>query len=210
MARLVMVEGLPGSGKTTAAAHLNHWLAGRGVAVHHFAEGRTDHPVDLEQVAVLAPTDLALLRRDFPDEADELAHAAVPSVDHWLVPERERPAWSAELRQRLRDLDGYDGAITHDVHSRVLLERWQRFGERHGRDAGVYLFECVLIQNPVCALMARFDRPAAAVEAHIRALVEATSALQPVLVHLDAGDPAGVLADVAGERPGEWLDFVVS
>ena len=70
MAQLVMVEGLPGSGKTTASGFINGWLVDRHVPVHHFTEGRTDHPVDLEQVAVLTGLQLARLRSDLPDEAD--------------------------------------------------------------------------------------------------------------------------------------------
>ena len=212
VAQLVMVEGLPGSGKTTTAARLHHRLAGRGVEVHHFAEGRTDHPVDLEQAAVLSPGELDRLRCDFPDEAGSLAQAASRCGDSWLVLDRERAGWSAALRDRLREHDGYDGAVTPDRHAQVLLERWQRFGRRHaaGSDPGVYLFECVLLQNPVCALMARFDRTPAQVEAHVRALAEAVTAMDPVLVHLDAGDPAVVLAAAAAERPAEWLDLVVS
>ena len=209
MAQLVMVEGLPGSGKTTASGFINGWLADRHVPVHHFPEGRTDHPVDLEQVAVLTSQQLERLRSDLPDEADALTAAAERVDDLWLVRDRERPGWSDRLRDRLRELDSYDGAVTHDVHTRVLLHSWQRFAEHRARETGVFLFECVLIQNPMCALLARFDRPEAAVEAHIRRLADLTAGMDPLLVYLDAGDPATVLEAAAAERPAEWLELVI-
>src|SRR6478609_11359782 len=55
---LVMVEGLPGSGKSTTSHAIAAWLADHQVAAEHWAEGRTDHPVDFEQVAVLSRGDL--------------------------------------------------------------------------------------------------------------------------------------------------------
>lgn len=209
MAQLVMVEGLPGSGKTTASGFINGWLTDRQVPVHHFSEGRTDHPVDLEQVAVLTEGQLERLRRDLPDEAGDLTAAAERVDDLWLIRHRERPAWSSRLRDRLRELDSYDGAVTHDVHTRVLFDSWQRFAEQRARESAVFLFECVLIQNPMCALLARFDRPEAAIEAHIRRLAEVTAGMDPLLVYLDAGDPAAVLEAAAAERPAEWLEFVI-
>ena len=47
---LVMVEGLPGSGKSTTAHGIAAWLVEQQVPVEHWAEGRVDHPVDFEQV----------------------------------------------------------------------------------------------------------------------------------------------------------------
>jgi hypothetical protein len=44
-ARLILIEGMIGSGKTTTAAQLADRLAGRGVDVRMFAEGAADHPI---------------------------------------------------------------------------------------------------------------------------------------------------------------------
>jgi hypothetical protein len=44
-ARLVLIEGMIGSGKTTTATWLAGWLASQGDEVRMFAEGAADHPV---------------------------------------------------------------------------------------------------------------------------------------------------------------------
>ena len=209
MAQLVMVEGLPGSGKSTTAAFVEGWLAQRGVPVRRYAEGRTDHPIDFEQVAVLTGAQLEQVLGDFPAERSELACAAQRRDDVWLVRDRERAHWPARLRERLRALDAYDGDVPPQVHTRVLQDSWRRFADAVRDERAVYVVECVFLQNPGCALLARHDRPAGELAAHVRALAEAAAPLDPLLVHLDAGDPAPVLAATAAQRPPEWLDFVI-
>ena len=208
MSRLVLVEGLPGAGKTTTARLVEEQARTRGLDARHFGELRTDHPVDFEGVALLSRDDLAALCRDFPAHADSLAEAAEPRDGYWLVRDRERAGWPEALRAVLRTRDAYDGAITPDLHRRALLDSWQRFAAAAADDPSVHVFECVLVQNPVCALMARFDRPPAEVEAHIGRLAATVAGLDPVLVYLDAGDPEAVLTAAAAERPPEWIDFV--
>ena len=209
MTGVIMVEGLPGSGKSTTAQGLGDWLAAQGLPVEHYAEGRVDHPVDFEQVAVLTNDDLVGLLGELPGEAQALIGAAERAGDAWIVRHGRRPGLPRSLVRRLRAFDCYDGDITPELHSRVLAESWRRFG--HGTPpSAVQVWECVLLQNPVCALVARFDQPTQVLERHVRGLVEAVSPLAPALVYLDPGDPAAVLERAAAERPQEWVDGVIA
>ena len=59
--RMILVEGMIGSGKTTTAGRLGDWLSGRGEDVRAFDEGAADHPIRTRRVdellAVPAPGD---------------------------------------------------------------------------------------------------------------------------------------------------------
>ena len=48
--RLILIEGMIGSGKTTTAGHLADWLARRGERVRAFGEGAADHPIRTRRV----------------------------------------------------------------------------------------------------------------------------------------------------------------
>jgi hypothetical protein len=48
--RLILVEGMIGSGKTTTAGHLADWLSRRGEDVRAFDEGDADHPIRTRRV----------------------------------------------------------------------------------------------------------------------------------------------------------------
>jgi len=54
--RLILVEGMIGSGKTTTAGHLADWLSRRGEDVRAFDEGAADHPVRTRRVDELLAT----------------------------------------------------------------------------------------------------------------------------------------------------------
>ena len=48
--RLILIEGMIGSGKTTTAERLADWLSGRGEDVRAFDEGAADHPIRTRRV----------------------------------------------------------------------------------------------------------------------------------------------------------------
>lgn len=205
----MLVEGLPGSGKTTTGRLIEDWAHARTLPAQYFGEGRADHPADFEEVAMLSDADLHGMCREFPAEADSLTEAAERRDGYWLVRERERGSWPEALRAVLRTRDAYDGDVAPDLHRRALLDSWRRFADTTTTDPSIYVFECAFIQNPVCSLLARFDQPWALIEEHIHELASAVAAMDPVLVYLDAGDPERVLTAAAAERPAAWLDFVI-
>lgn len=211
-----MVEGLPGSGKSTTAHGIAAWLAEQQVEVEHWAEGRVDHPVDFEQVAVLDPARLEVmataLAQEAPGSEQALLGAAERFGEVWVVRHQLHPTLPAAVVDRLRRHDAYDGDVSADVHTTVLTESWRRFGQGDpaGRRAPVQVWECVLLQNPGCALVARADLPVEVLSAHVAGLVDAVREHAPALVYLDTGEPRAALERAAAERPAEWLEAVVA
>lgn len=206
---LILVEGLPGSGKSTTAEGLARWLTEEcGHPAQHWPEGRIDHPVDFEQVSVLTADQLRELRSAYPDAAGAVRNAATADGERWLVRRAAHPELPAGLLDELSRHDAYDGEIDATTHHEVLSASWERFGSTPPLEA-TQVWECVLIQNPVCTFVARFDQPAEALQEHVAGLVDSVAEHRPALVYLDMGDPAEPLARAAEERPAEWLDAVI-
>ena len=205
---IVLVEGLPGSGKSTQAGELAGWLSASGLGVQQWAEGRPDHAVDCENVSLLSDDAFARIRHEDPESWRELRARAERYPDVWLVRRTDELKLPEPLAAQIRSLDAYDGMIPPELHARVLSESWRRYGS--GVPASdVQIWECVLIQNPVCAFIARFDQPAASLTAHVQGLVDAVRDHRPILVYLDPGEPEAVLRRAAADRPQWWLDFVI-
>src|SRR6056297_2748556 len=49
--RLIIVEGLPGSGKTTVSKIINEYLINKNIDTRYFQEGDLDHPADYDGVS---------------------------------------------------------------------------------------------------------------------------------------------------------------
>lgn len=100
----------------------------------------------------------------------------------------------------------YDG-LPWDTEAPLMLDRWRQFVREADADA-VYVFNCVLLQNPMCETMMRFGMTEAQSAAHIRAIAEIIAPLEPVVVYLHNDDVAQTVQRTAQERP-DWLDAVI-
>ena len=89
-----------------------------------------------------------------------------------------------------------------------ILEKWRAFTERADKDT-VYVFNCVLLQNPMCETMMRFGMEAAASQTYISEIAEVIRPLSPVVVYINPPSARGAVDRVLAERGGGWLDTVI-
>ncbi len=88
-----------------------------------------------------------------------------------------------------------------------MLNKWRQFVQEADSDT-VYVFNCVLLQNPMCETMMRFGMTEAESAAHIRAITEIIAPMEPTVIYLHNDDVAKSVRRAAAERPG-WLDAVI-
>ena len=209
--KLILIEGIPGSGKTTTARFVCDWLEKRGKHPALFLEGDWHHPADYESVACLTGSEYTELLAQFPDQADFLAHQAWQEDGEWFFRYHElqyehgdhRPA---ALFETLARFEIYN--LPADRHRRLLLKSWQKFAARAATEDLVYVFECCFLQNPTTTLLAWHNLPEAAVRHHVLSLAQAVGPLQPKLIYLARQDVAATLESSRAERPQGWADFV--
>lgn len=101
----------------------------------------------------------------------------------------------------------YDG-LPWAEEAPVMLDKWRQFVREAEADT-TYVFNCVLLQNPMCETMMRFGLPLEASAAHIRRIAEIIAPLSPCVVYLRPADIAETVRRAAAERPG-WLDGVIA
>ncbi|MBQ2954066.1 MAG: hypothetical protein IJE07_11060 [Clostridia bacterium] len=100
----------------------------------------------------------------------------------------------------------YDG-LPWETEAPLMLDKWRRFVREADPDTA-YVFNCVLLQNPMCETMMRFGMPEEASAAHILAIAEIIAPMEPVVVYLHNDDVAQTVQRTAQERPG-WLEAVI-
>lgn len=181
--RLFIVEGLPCSGKSTLARYLAGLLAERG-KVRCVDEGTGDHPADWELHA-LAPVGMVSDREE-------------------IVP---LARFSGAGRERLMPYKLYDG-LPWERERPLMLDKWRSFVSTAEAGA-VYVFNCVLLPNPMCETMMRFGFPEETSRSYIEEIAGIIRPMEPVVVYLRNDDIAASVRRAAAERPG-WLEDVVA
>lgn len=209
--QFILVEGIPGSGKTTAARFVCEWLAQQGHQPALFLEGDWNHPADYESVACLDESEYAALREQFPACVDFLARQARYENGEWFFSYRKMQHESGELIpgalfDALARYEIYDLPV--EKHLRLMRQGWQNFANRAQTESLTYVFECCFLQNPFTTLLARYNLSTTAVCRHILGLSAIIQPLRPRLIYLAQSDPRAALEKVRNERPQDWADYV--
>ena len=210
--KLILVEGLPGSGKTTTAVFIAEWLQRRGVETAVFLEGNLDHPADFESIACLDAQEYANLKAQFPDYKDFLERQVlIDGDDHFFryrALQQSIPTLPEALIAALAHYEIYE--LSADKFRRLLLKRWQRFADSAAASTVTYIFECCFLQNPLTMMFGRHDEPVIDAQSFVLELAASVQALQPRWLYLETGDVRTSLTQIAQSRPKEWLDYVIA
>ena len=180
--RLIIVEGLPCSGKSSISAYIAQILKQRG-NVRYVDEGTGDHPADYEFHA-LAP--------------EGLLGAESRIVPLALV--------SGDQLERLLPYKIYDG-LPWAMEKPLMLDKWRTFVREADPDA-VYVFNCVLLQNPMCETMMRFNFEERISQNYIEEIAQIIREMNPLVIYLKNEDVADSVRKAAQQRTG-WLDAVI-
>lgn len=209
--RLIIIEGIPGSGKTSTACFVCEWLKRQGKKPALYLEGDWNHPADYESVACLDEQQYAEVLASFPEQASFLERQAQHRNGEIFFSYRKMQQEHSErvqgdLFKTLASYEIYELPV--EKHIRIMRQGWKNFVEQALINDFVYVFECCFLQNPITTLMARHNLPLNEIHNHISALSEIVKPLQPKLVYLAPCDPRATLEHIRAERPKEWADYV--
>ena len=199
MNRLYIIEGLPCSGKSSTAAFVAELLKDRAV-VCYVDEGSGSHPADYEFHAYLSES---IMSEFSAQDQSAIKCCCKPVADGFIVPLSQ---FQGELFNKLLQYKIYD-FLPWETEKPVLLEKWRSFVE-NADDNTLYVFNCVLLQNPMCETMMRFDLDESVSRDYIRQIAEIISPLDPVVIYLRNDDIAECVNKASSDREG-WLDSVI-
>lgn len=176
MGNLWLIEGLPGSGKSTFAEKM--CALKEGV---FYSEVNAAHPVDLLEVYWVSeqPSHGTIL--------DEI-------IDGWLVRYDEG-------EERV-GTDVYE--LPFALHTRIMCERWRRYVKKLEQEERDVIFECALLQNPFTIGMVAQDVSLEAIETYVQEVSSILKPIEPTIVYLELNDVARIFPVVYNERPIEW------
>ena len=143
MTKLIIVEGLPCSGKSTTAKYIAEKLNAK-----YFDEGSGIHPADYEFHAFINNKSF---NKFSIEEQARIEQNAVKKANGYVV---SLSAFSGELFDKLLQYKIYD-FLPWETEYPLMLDKWSEFVQAVASDER-YVFNCVFLQNPMCETMMRF------------------------------------------------------
>lgn len=210
--KLILLEGVPGSGKSTAGAYLQSFLEKTGLPVRFWREGDYENPADFEGVACLKGSRYRHVLSNYPDLVELIREQLTIRADDHLIQYRKLQQLHAEqIPQKLIvELSGYDvyDGLPMDEYCRLSLQRWHEFEASAEVSEEITILECCFLQNPLTVMLARHNAdPGIACEQIIK-IAGIIEPLTPLVIYLRPLDVRAALQHVRAERPREWSDFV--
>lgn len=215
--KVIIIEGIPGSGKTSTAKYVKQLLDRHRVPNRLFLEGDRDHPADYESVAWLDAEAYSKLIKDDVDRLKLLEPYVQPAASGVLIaygklanhPHEGHNQDNAELRELIELLhqsDVYN--LPLEKFQTLLIDKWQSFAERVRQSEEVFILECCFIQNPMTLMFGRFNEPLHRIATFVQSLEDTMLELNPKLVYLyqDRIEPS--FRRVMEERPEAWLKYI--
>lgn len=210
--KLIIVEGIPGSGKTSTAQYVRDWAASQGLNPRLYLEDAPNHPVDLDTLSYFDAEQYHQFLVQFEDYQKIIKKISKKGKDGYFVFYRR---WGEVTSQKMPD-DLAQVLYGHDAHDTLhpekylalMKERWQRFGAEAKKNDQVSIFECCLFQNPFTIFVGKHNYDPELVKSTILELAESVQALNPSLIVLQGNSVQGTLQRVIEERPKQWIEGV--
>ncbi|ADL52679.1 hypothetical protein Clocel_2987 [Clostridium cellulovorans 743B] len=207
-AKLIVIEGLPGSGKSTISEMVYEYLRQRGINAEFYSESSYDHPVDFDGVAYFSNEKFMVLEQKHLSHKELLNKIKVNFHQRYLIPyrkviEEQKISFQDSLFKDITKSDVYQLPI--ELHKTIMIKRWNDFVNNHINEDKVFIFECCLIQNPVTFTMVKNNCHKEVTTDYIKTLAKIIAPLNPVLLYIDQQDIKKSFKKAVAERPEEWF-----
>jgi len=210
--KLILIEGLPSTGKSTTAKITKEILDELGLDNELFLEGNLDHPADYDRVAYLTETEYKKLIKNNKSYEDFIKRITEKKEEGYFIAYHKKlKKWENEfpedLFKQIVKNDIYE--IPLELNKELILNNWKRFVKNAKEQEKIYIFECVFVQNPITVSIIRDNTDREVAFEYVYELLEIIKKLNPVLIYLNQDNIEKSFNKVIEERPEWWLDFFI-
>jgi len=229
--KLILVEGIPGAGKTTTARKIKDQLMSEGKKVVLYEEGMS-HPADMAWNAYLKKEEYA----EFLSKCTEMWETTGKTIskeelinrievqarkeeDHVILAYTrinfpEVLYW--ELIGEVAAKEICDGRRSLKEFKEIHIKRWTNFAKKVFSEDTIYIFECAFLQNHIFELLSVYEKSDEEIYVYLRDLLSTVRALNPRIVYIEPKSVEKIIVKAAEERKSpdksrkDWIDEVIA
>ncbi|MRB19277.1 hypothetical protein [Bacillus sp. SI2] len=210
--KLIIVEGLPGFGKSTTAQLINDILSQNKIEVELFLEGNLNHPADYDGVSCFNKFEFDRLLFNSGDFKEVLLKRVLKKGSNYLLPYRKiknefGDQFSDELFNDISRNDIYE--LSFDKNVELIADKWKNFAEIALEDDKVYIFECCFIQNPLTIGMIKYGEQKEKIINYVMKVAKIIENLNPMLFYVEQDNLEFSFRKALKERNPEWSTGIV-
>lgn len=207
--KLVLIEGLPGFGKTTTAQLVHEILTEMNIKSQLFLEGNLEHPADYDGVACFKKYEFDQLLSTHENFRDLLSNRMIKQGNNYFLEYRKikneyGSSFPDELLHAVVKNDVYE--LSLDQNRELITERWKKFTKSVLNGSDTFVFDCCFIQNPVTMGMIKYGAKKEDVISYVIELATIVEKLNPLLIYVEQNDLDHSFRKAVKERPKEWSE----
>lgn len=188
--KLILIEGLPGTGKTTTAKIAKGVLNEFSTNNKLYLEGNLDHPADYDRVAYFNDREYNTLLNENKRYQNLIKQISIKKDNGYFIKYLQnkiklKDKFPDQLYKKIIKNDIYE--LPLDLNQELIINYWEEFKKTKKVDT-VYIFECCFIQNPVTVSLVRDNAKIDKTIDYILKLLEQVKDLNPVLIYLYQND----------------------
>ena len=211
--KLILIEGIPGSGKTTFAKKISEWYQRRDIAANCYLEGNL-HPADLGWNACIPLRKFNEICRKYELLEEQIKLNTVFEGDTAIIAYTQVKTDNRSFYSEMAEFEVYDGKVSDEVFFQLHYDRWNSFYEATVTKDEINIFECAFLQNHVNELLFWRNSSDDEVISHLKKLVGSVKLLSPVLIYLSQPNIEKTIRHISEERVskeyGNWIDHCIS
>lgn len=210
--KLIMIEGIPGSGKSTFAKRITEFYEKKGITVNLYNEGGF-HPADLAWNACIPIGSLESVLAKYSSFRDEIDKNMQIEGEYAIIPYLKIKKDDKEFCIYMENYEVYGNRVSFEVFNDLHYKRWSSFGRQANEKDELNVFECAFLQNHVDELRLFHLADLEMMKNHCNRLIQTVSDLSPILIYLSQPNIRETIERVAKERAfpdGSWIDMIIN
>lgn len=208
--KLIILEGLPGTGKTTNSFFLLSQLERNGIAVRWIHENARPHPTSYFSEACLSYEELELFFQRFPHtrsiiEKIGMRRRTTLELDLMEIKWNYLQDFGDEAFEEINKFDVWNFPL--EQYEKVALEKWEAFASETAKSSEVILLDSSLFQFQIFTFLLK-NAPYERLDDFIQKLFNMLAPLKPALVYLYREKTEEAIAYLEKQRGAGFLEYI--